>query len=742
MSNNKSTRHNGITQTTAMMPAGTEWPNRLLPDQWATILAAPTNTTTCADSTTAQVPTMDCVAALSNQMPTTSTASLQSVQQDDIKADIMIDSGAATHVCPPWFAQHTHVPNTTWTRTAAEDSNRRKHSSVWIQMGLDDQHQQAAPCCPLLCVWSYKTHHVSNKTGRTRVQHTAEWHTNSHTRKGIQHSTCSTWWTLLHDDGACQHSSQHATGNTSNYPRHNSTDHTCHLDTNRYGGLEEQKWPLDTHGPRISGQSAQDATQSTRCTRSTVSSSNRKVGQLQKKNCQKKQWQQWEHWGSISDTRHETTKENPQRRTLDRRNIVQGEGRNTSPWQRTANASTTRNQDDSPSSSQSSTSTSSRTSNGKDETHNKAATLWSNSNWINILATPKVSTTNSRLLDQRRTLVEKLRHDLYIPQQTDDGPDVTRLTTDRTTMVRPTSGARWYMIDDDWTAQRQSTLNREWTGSTNFEETTASRMTHTYDVDEQQEARRAKGLPAPQQPTAQERLEYELTHLPYLSWSPVCVQAKGRSDNHPEQHNKAPVVQCDSSIINFHSHGCRNRHVHGSTYRRQNTKHAISVNMPSTIPDGMWQGTCSAQQHCFAVRQWGFPHSTAQSNSYSNGKQHSSTTITSIHFTSTRQRGTCPSNIDWTSESAQATAWKQLQHTIDKQASHHAMDGETCSLPIEQVCNPRRWQYQLLQALEQGTQDTNLWIWWNSSWNVANSKTNAEDGSQILSQQGGQIKDH
>ena len=58
----------------------------------------------------------------------------------------------------------------------------------------------------------------------------------------------------------------------------------------------------------------------------------------------------------------------------------------------------------------------------------------------------------------------KPRHDLYIPQQTDDGPDVTRLTTERTTIVRPTSGARWYRIGDDWTAQRQATLNQEWTG--------------------------------------------------------------------------------------------------------------------------------------------------------------------------------------------------------------------------------------------------------------------------------------
>ena len=92
----------------------------------------------------------------------------------------------------------------------------------------------------------------------------------------------------------------------------------------------------------------------------------------------------------------------------------------------------------------------------------------------------------------------KPRHDLYIPQQTDDGPDVTRLTTDRTTMVRPTSGARWYRIDDNWTAQRQATLNQEWKGSTNFEETTAYKDEYiTDDVDEHHEARRAQGLPAP-----------------------------------------------------------------------------------------------------------------------------------------------------------------------------------------------------------------------------------------------------
>ena len=51
-------------------------------------------------------------------------------------------------------------------------------------------------------------------------------------------------------------------------------------------------------------------------------------------------------------------------------------------------------------------------------------------------------------------------------------------------MVRPTNGARWYRIDDDWTTKQQAT------GSTNFEEKAAYKDEYiTDDVEEQQEAR-------------------------------------------------------------------------------------------------------------------------------------------------------------------------------------------------------------------------------------------------------------
>ena len=138
------------------------------------------------------------------------------------------------------------------------------------------------------------------------------------------------------------------------------------------------------------------------------------------------------------------------------------------------------------------------------------------------------------------------RMDLYIPQQTDDGPDVTRLTQQRRTLIRPIDGTRGHAVEDDWTTKRQATFDKEWTGSTNFEERPQFKDEFiTEDIDEQQEARKAKGIPAPRQPTEQERMEHELTHLPYRSWCPLCVQGKGRADNHPKQHSKTPVIQVD-----------------------------------------------------------------------------------------------------------------------------------------------------------------------------------------------------
>ena len=119
--------------------------------------------------------------------------------------------------------------------------------------------------------------------------------------------------------------------------------------------------------------------------------------------------------------------------------------------------------------------------------------------------------------------------------------------------MKPTSGARGYRIDDDWTTKTYAKLNHEWIGSTNFEVGTSYKDEYYEDQEEeQQQATKAKGIKAPAQPTPQERAEHELTHLPYRSWCPTCVQSKGRSDNHPKQQSRSPVVQFDFCFFKAH----------------------------------------------------------------------------------------------------------------------------------------------------------------------------------------------
>ena len=110
----------------------------------------------------------------------------------------------------------------------------------------------------------------------------------------------------------------------------------------------------------------------------------------------------------------------------------------------------------------------------------------------------------------------------YKPEQTDDGPDITTLTSYRSTMAKPTSGERSNRFEDDWTGPHRD-LPFTWTGSTNFEEKEQYNETLETSGDEHrpQQAHKAKAIKAPTQPTAQEREEHELTHLPYRSWCTI-----------------------------------------------------------------------------------------------------------------------------------------------------------------------------------------------------------------------------
>ena len=71
---------------------------------------------------------------------------------------------------------------------------------------------------------------------------------------------------------------------------------------------------------------------------------------------------------------------------------------------------------------------------------------------------------------------------------------------------------------------------------------------------ESPEAREARVLPSPARPSAEAIEKHKVTHLPYRSWCPVCVKAKGKEDAHRrkkttkdkmDQNNRLPKISMD-----------------------------------------------------------------------------------------------------------------------------------------------------------------------------------------------------
>ena len=62
-------------------------------------------------------------------------------------------------------------------------------------------------------------------------------------------------------------------------------------------------------------------------------------------------------------------------------------------------------------------------------------------------------------------------------------------------------------------------------------------------------ARRPRGLKQPGEPTSTERLEHELTHLPFKPWFEICVRAKSKQAKSRRLSLKQPVLQMDFSFL-------------------------------------------------------------------------------------------------------------------------------------------------------------------------------------------------
>ena len=135
------------------------------------------------------------------------------------------------------------------------------------------------------------------------------------------------------------------------------------------------------------------------------------------------------------------------------------------------------------------------------------------------------------------------RRTLFIPIDGPGHPPTSTLEPYRTTHAINIQTDEVSQIKDEWsTTDMPAELQYTWKGTTTFSLKDESETTLEDVVapppehpDTLQEARRARGRPQPTQPTKQEMEEHALTHMPYRSWCPICVKAKGKQDAYKQQ---------------------------------------------------------------------------------------------------------------------------------------------------------------------------------------------------------------
>ena len=152
------------------------------------------------------------------------------------------------------------------------------------------------------------------------------------------------------------------------------------------------------------------------------------------------------------------------------------------------------------------------------------------------------------------------RRTLFIPPIDGPGhPPTSTLEPYRTTHAINIQIDDVSQIKDEWTTtDMPAELQYTWKGTTTFTLTDEFETTREAVVapppehpDTLQEARRARGRPQPTPPTKQEMEEHALAHMnmPYRSWCPICVKAKGKQDACKQQQSKQPVIQIDFAYL-------------------------------------------------------------------------------------------------------------------------------------------------------------------------------------------------
>ena len=143
------------------------------------------------------------------------------------------------------------------------------------------------------------------------------------------------------------------------------------------------------------------------------------------------------------------------------------------------------------------------------------------------------------------------RTTLFTPRELDliGGPSLEDLGSQRMTLCVTSVGNIWK--HDTWTVDTLEVFE-PFTGLTLFDlsEKDVYDPPPLPEVDMDTPAQAPRSLHVPKEPTAQERAEHELTHLPFRSWCKTCVMSKSRQDHSKKVRLKQPVLQCDYSFFN------------------------------------------------------------------------------------------------------------------------------------------------------------------------------------------------
>ncbi|CAE7281951.1 unnamed protein product, partial [Symbiodinium natans] len=136
------------------------------------------------------------------------------------------------------------------------------------------------------------------------------------------------------------------------------------------------------------------------------------------------------------------------------------------------------------------------------------------------------------------------RNTLYVPE---DPHFEEELGNARMTLImRPDAEPTWHF--DLWRKHGTQEVMQDFVGATCFEKLPLEAF-EAEPAQPEYLAQRPKGLKQPGEPTLTERLEHELTHLPFKPWCEICLKAKSRQAHSKKLSLRQPVLQMDFSFL-------------------------------------------------------------------------------------------------------------------------------------------------------------------------------------------------